>query len=117
MKLSLPTKIAFSLAVPAAELWAATSKHLYDIAVFNALVSCGLTAIIVLHLRLKPGWSDAVGVAAGAGTLALIDFELLHYILDVFGRLSFAALASLAALAMRAAWLCGERSTRMRLAF
>src|SRR5260221_12044549 len=102
MKLSLPTKIAFSLAVPAAELWAATSKHLYDIAVFNALVSCGLTAIIVLHLRLKPVWSDAVGVAAGAGTLALIDFEFLHYNFNVFGLLSFLGLPRWASLAPRA---------------
>jgi len=117
MKLSLPTKIAFSLAVPAAELWAATSKHLYDIAVFNALVSCWLGAILVLALRVEPVWSDAVGVAAGAGTLALIDFELLHYNFNVFGLLSFLGLASLAALALRAAWSSGEESTRMRLAF
>src|ERR1700730_16800956 len=117
MKLSLPIKIAFSLGVLAAALWAATHKHLYAIAVFNALVSCGLTAILVLHLRLKPFWSDAVGVAAAAGTLALIDFKLLHFNFSVFGLLSFLGLASLVALALRAAWSRGEESTRMRLAF
>src|SRR3984893_661177 len=117
MKPSLPTKIAFSLGVLATALWAATNKHLDDIAVFNALVSCGLTAILVLHLRLKPFWSDAVGVAAAAGTLALIDFKLLHFNFSVFGLLSFLGLASLVALALRAAWSRGEESTRMRLAF
>jgi hypothetical protein len=62
MKLSMPIKIAFSLGMLAAALWAATNKHLYDIAVFNVLVSCGLTGIMVLHLRLKPSWSDVVGI-------------------------------------------------------
>jgi hypothetical protein len=117
MKLSVPIRIAFNVVVAAAALWAATSKRLYDIAVFNVLVSMGLTAIIVLHLRLKPSWSDAAGVAAGAGTLALIDFKFLHYNFNAFGLLSFLGLASLVALAIRAAWSRGEESARMRLAF
>jgi hypothetical protein len=117
MKLSVPLRIAFNVVVAAAALWAATSKRLYDIAAFNALVSMGLTAVIVLHLRLKPSWSDAAGVAAGAGTLALIDFKLLHYNFNAFGLLSFLGLASLVALAIRAAWSRGEESARMRLAF
>ena len=103
MKLSMPIKIAFSLGMLAAALWAATNKHLYDIAVFNVLVSCGLTGIMVLHLRLKPSWSDVVGIFAGTGTLALIDFKLLHYNFNVFGLLSFMGLSSLVALAIRAA--------------
>jgi PAP2 superfamily len=117
MKVSVPIRIAFTLAVLAAALWAATNKRLYDIAVFNALVSMGLIAVMVLHLRLKPLWSDAAGVAAGAGTLALIDFKLLHYNFNAFGLLSFVGLASLVALAIRAAWSRGEESARMRLAF
>jgi len=116
MKLSMPIRIGFTLVVAAAALWAATNKRLYDIAVFNVLVSMGLTAVIVLHLRLKPSWSDAAGVAAGAGTLALIDFKLLHYNFNVFGLLSFLGLASLVALAIRAAWSRDEESARMRLA-
>ncbi len=117
MKLSVPMRIALTLVVVAAAAWAATNKRLYDIAVFNALVSMGLTAIIVLHLRVKPSWSDASGVAAGAGMLALIDFQLLHYNFNVFGLLSFLGLVSLVALAIRAAWSRGEESARMRLAF
>jgi hypothetical protein len=117
MKLLLPRRIAFTFVVSAAALWAATNKRLYDIAVFNALVSMGLAAIIVLHLRLKPSWRDAAGVAGGAGTLALIDFQLLHYNFNAFALLSFLGLASLVALAIRAAWSGGEESTRMRLAF
>ena len=117
MKLSVPIRIAFTLVVVAAALWAATNKRLYDIAVFNVLVSMGLAAIIVLHLRVKPSWRDAAGVAAGAGTLAVIDFKFLHYNFNAFGLLSFLGLASLVALAIRAAWSRGEESTRMRLAF
>ena len=117
MKLSVPIRIAFTLVVVAAALWAATNKRLYDIAVFNVLVSMGLAAIIVLHLRVKPSWRDAAGVAAGAGTLAVIDFKFLHYNFNAFGLLSFLGLASLVALAIRAAWSGGEESTRMRLAF
>src|SRR5260370_19900486 len=117
MKLSVPIRIAFTLVVVAAALWAATNKRLYDIAVFNVLVSVGLAAIIVLHLRVKPSWRDAAGVAGGAGTLALIDFKLLHYNFSAFALLSFLGLASLVALAIRAAWSGGEESTRMRLAF
>ena len=117
MKLSMPIKIAFSLGMLAAAMWAATNKHLYDIAVFNVLVSCGLTGIMVLHLRLKPSWGDVVGIFAGTGTLALIDFKLLHYNFNVFGLLSFMGLSSLVALAIRAAWTRDEESTRMRLAF
>src|SRR5260370_995686 len=99
MKLSVPIRIAFTLVVVAAALWAATNKRLYDIAVFNVLVSVGLAAIIVLHLRVKPSWRDAAGVAAGAGTLAVIDFKFLHYSFNAFGLLSFLGLASLVALA------------------
>ena len=117
MKLSVPIRIAFTLVVVAAALWAATNKRLYDIAVFNVLVSVGLAAIIVLHLRVKPSWRDAAGVAAGAGTLAVIDFKFLHYSFNAFGLLSLLGLASLVALAIRAAWSGGEESTRMRLAF
>ncbi len=117
MKLSVPIRIVFSLAVLAAAVWAATNKRLYDVAVFNALVSMGLTAIIVLHLRMKPSGSDAAGVAAGAGTLALIDIQLLHYKFNAFGLLSFLGLASFVALAIRAAWSRGEESARMKLAF
>jgi hypothetical protein len=117
MKLSVPVRIAFTSAVVVAALWAATNKRLYDIAVFNALVSMGLSAVIVLHLRLKPLWIDVVGVGAAAGTLALIDFMLLHYNFNAFGVLSFFGLASLVALAIRAAWSHGEESARMRLAF
>jgi len=117
MKLSVPIRIAFTLVVVAAALWAATNKRLYDIAVFNVLVSMGLAAIIVLHLRVKPSWRDAAGVAAGAGTLAVIDFKFLHYNFNAFGLLSFLGLASLVALAIRAAWSRGEESARMKLAF
>src|SRR6266852_6322874 len=117
MKLSVPMRIALTLVVVAAAAWAATNKRLYDIAVFNALVSMGLTAIIVLHLRVKPSWSDAAGVAAGAAMLALIDFQLLHYNFNVFGLLSFLGLVSLVALAIRAAWPGNEEGARMRLAF
>src|SRR5258707_1694901 len=117
MKLSVPIRIAFTLVVVAGGLWAGTNQRLYDFAVFNVRVSMGLAAIIVLHLRVKPSWRDAAGLAAGAGTLAVIDFELLHYNFNVFGLLSFLGLASLAALAIRAAWSRGEESTRMRLAF
>ncbi len=55
MKLSVPIRIAFTLVVVAAALWAATNKRLYDIAVFNVLVSMGLAAIIVLHLSREFG--------------------------------------------------------------
>src|SRR5260370_17128958 len=103
MKLSVPIRIAFTLVVVAAALWAATNKRLYDIAVFNVLVSVGLAAIIVLHLRVKPSWRDAAGVAAGAGTLAGIDFKLLHYSFNAFGLLSFPGLPRLVALAFLAA--------------
>src|SRR5260370_34751838 len=117
MKLSVPIRIAFTLVVVAADLWAATNKRLYDIGVFNVIVSMGLAAIIVLHLRVKPSWRDAAGVAAGAGRLAVIGFKFLHYNFNAFGLLSFLGLASLVALAIRAAWSRCEESARMRLAF
>src|SRR5258707_937162 len=117
MKLSVPIRIAFTLVVVAGGLWAGTNQRLYDFAVFNVRVSMGLAAIIVLHLRVKPSWRDAAGLAAGAGTLAVIDFKFLHYNFNAFGLLSFLGLASLVALAIRAAWSRGEESTRMRLAF
>src|SRR5260370_17298335 len=93
MKLSVPIRIAFTLVVVAAALWAATNKRLYDIAVFNVLVSVGLAAIIVLHLRVKPSWRDAAGVAAWAGTLAVIYFKLLHFSFNDFSFPSFLRLS------------------------
>jgi hypothetical protein len=58
-----------------------------------------------------------LGVLAGAGTLALIDFSLLHYSFNVLGLLPFLGLSSFVALAIRAAWTRDEESTRMKLAF
>src|SRR5258708_23576600 len=98
MKLSVPIRIAFTLVVVAAALWAATNKRLYDIAVFNVLVSMGLAAIIVLHLRVKPSWRDAAGVAAGAGTLAVGNFNFLDYKFYSFSLLSFLGPAGFVAL-------------------
>jgi hypothetical protein len=117
MKLPLLIKIGFTVLVSAAVLWAATNKRLYDIAVLNVIVSMGLAAVLVLHLRLKPLWTDALAVLAGAGTLALIDFKILHYNFSVFGLISFLGLASFVALAVRATWSSGEERTRMSLAF
>src|SRR5260370_40714025 len=97
MKLSVPIRIAFTLVVVAAALWAATNKRLYDIAVFNVLVSVGLAAIIVLHLRVKPSWRDAAGVAAGAGTLAGIGFKVMHFRFNDFGLVSLPGLAGFVA--------------------
>src|SRR5260370_21713248 len=101
MKLSVPIRIAFTLVVVAAALWAATNKRLYDIAVFNVLVSVGLAAIIVLHLRVKPSWRDAAGVAAGAGTLAATKVKLSLYRFNAFGLLSFLGLPPFVAPAAR----------------
>jgi hypothetical protein len=117
MKLPLPIKIGFTVLVSAAVLWAATNKRIYDIAVLNVIVSMGLAAVLVLHLRLKPLWTDALAVLAGAGTLALIDFKILHYNFSVFGLISLLGLASFVALAIRAVWSSGEDRTRMSLAF
>jgi hypothetical protein len=66
---------------------------------------------------LKPLWTDALAVLAGAGTLALIDFKILHYNFSVFGLISLLGLASFVALAIRAVWSSGEDRTRMSLAF
>lgn len=117
MKPPLPIKIGFTVLMAAAVLWAATDKRLYDIAVLNVIVSMGLAAVLVLHLRLKPVWTDVAGVIAGAGILSLVDFQILHYNFSAFGVISFLGLASFVALAVRAIWSSGEETTRIRLAF
>src|SRR5258707_13411050 len=113
MKLSVPIRIAFTLVVVAAALWAATNKRLYDIAVFNVLVSVGLAAIIVLHLRVKPSWRDAAGVAAGAGTLAVVYFKVFPLSFYSFWLVFFLGLAGFVGLAVCAGW--ARRAERKRV--
>lgn len=117
MKLPLPLRIGFAILVLTAALVAGTSRRLYDIAVFNVIVNMGLAAVLVLHLRLKPLWTDILSVLLGAGLLALVDYRFLHFNWSAFGLISLAGVASWAALALRAAWASAEESVRVRLAF
>jgi uncharacterized membrane protein SirB2 len=86
----------------------AASPQIYREAIVSAFFSLALASVIILHLRVRPNWQDALLILAGVALLAVVDFGIFKYQRAIMAWLSFAGLSSLLILGVRAVWVDGE---------
>jgi hypothetical protein len=97
-------KIALTSLLVAAALALGLSREFYTEALVDGFFAFALASILIIHLRISPRWLDVGLVSAGTLSLALVDFEILHYPLKLVAWLSFLGLTSLIVMAARTVW-------------
>ena len=112
-----PVKVVLSLIALGGVLWLATNAHVYNDYLRGIYFSLTLVSVTVIHLRLHAERRDIFGVLAAGAALALIDFQVCHFVLSAFGVLSLLGIASFSAIALRAIWQNGASKERWALAF
>ncbi|HKV05691.1 MAG TPA: phosphatase PAP2 family protein [Candidatus Acidoferrales bacterium] len=92
------------------------SASLYTEALVDAVFALALASVVILHLRVRPEWSDVFLVLAGTVSLATIDFRVLHYSAKIMAWFSFAGVSSFLIMAIRALWT-DDRTRRNMLIY
>jgi hypothetical protein len=110
-------KVVLSLLLLAAAIGVVTRTSFYLYGMSEEFFAWMLASIVLIHLRVRPDWRDAIGIALAAGMFALIDLGLLHYQFYVIASISFAGMGSLFVMGLRAIWLQGEQRQKALLAF
>ena len=85
------------------------SRQFYTEALVDAFFGLALASVIIIHLRLRPRWTDVVMIAAGAALLGLVDFGLLHYPPRIMAWFSFLGLSSFFILSVYGIWGANRR--------
>jgi hypothetical protein len=89
-------------------LWLGLSRQFY-IESTGAFFSLALASLVIIHLRIRPGWVDVVLVVLIAAFLAIVDFLALHYPPTILGCFSILGLSSLVIIAARTIWDRGRK--------
>jgi hypothetical protein len=79
----------------------AFSAKFYDEALTDAFFAFALVSIVILHLRVRPSWFDALLLLTITLVLAVTDFRVLHYPPKFVAWLSFLGLSSILVMAIR----------------
>ena len=116
MGASRTSKAVLSLLLLALAIGVVTRTSFYLYGMSEEFFAWMLASIVFIHLRVRPDWRDAVGIALAAGMFALIDFAFLHYQFYVIASVSFAGMGSLFVMGLRAIWLEGEQRQKTLLA-
>ena len=82
----------------------AFSSRFYAQALADAFFAFALGSAVILHLRVRPRWSDALLVLATALLFGIVDFRVLHYSPKVMAWVSFLGLSSFLIMAIRVVW-------------
>jgi hypothetical protein len=93
----------------------ATHARFYEEALIDGFFSLALASVLILHLRVRPKWSDALFVLAGVALCAAVDFKILGYTPRPMVWFSFIGLSSFLVLAIRTVW--AEASERRMLLY
>ena len=72
-------RIGLTLLLAACAAIFATRAEFYREALVGAFFSLALASVLILHLRVRPKWSDAFLVLLGAALCAIVDFKILGY--------------------------------------
>ena len=91
------------------------SSSFYSEALVDAFFAFALASVVILHLRVRPKWSDALLILASGCFLGIVDFRILHYQPQVMAWVSFFGLSSFVVMAVRAIWAKDEESARALL--
>jgi hypothetical protein len=113
---SRTSKVVLSLLLLAAAIGVVTRTPFYLYGMSEEFFAWMLASIVLIHLRVRPDWRDAVGIALAAGMFALIDLVFLHYQFYVIASISFVGMGSLFVMGLRAIWLEGEQRRMALLA-
>jgi hypothetical protein len=116
MVASRASKVVLSLLLLAAAIGVVTRTSFYLYGMSEEFFAWMLASIVLIHLRVRPDWRDAVGIALAAGMFALIDLVFLHYQFYVIASISFVGMGSLFVMGLRAIWLEGGQRRMALLA-
>jgi hypothetical protein len=104
MHLNRTAKIVLTVALAAIAAWLGTSARFYNEALVSAFFGLALASVIIIHLRVRPSWQDALLVFGGMFLLAAVDFLQLQFKPAIMAWPSFAGLSSLVVLGLRTLW-------------
>ena len=104
MPLNRATKILLTLPLVAVAAWLGTSAQFYNEALISAFFGLALASVIIIHLRVRPSWQDALLILAGTFFFAAVDFRVLHFKPAIMAWPSFAGLSSLLIFGLRTVW-------------
>jgi hypothetical protein len=76
----LPIKLGLTLLLAACAVLFATRKEFYLEALVDSFFGVALASLLVLHLRVRPRWKDALLVVLCTLALAGADFGVMHYL-------------------------------------
>jgi hypothetical protein len=110
------SKVVLSLLLLAAAIGVVTRTPFYLYGMSEEFFAWMLASIVIIHLRVRPDWRDAVGIALAAGMFALVDLVFLHYPFYVIASISFVGMGSLFVMGLRAIWLEDEQRRMALLA-
>jgi hypothetical protein len=108
-------KILLTLVVAACFGALGLSKQFYSEALVDGFFAFALLGVVILHLRVRPDWRDALAILVLTAVLAGIDFGVLHYPQKLVAWLSFAGVSSFMVMGARAIWTADRAVRKMLL--
>ena len=108
-------RIVLTLLVVLCGATLAFSSQFYSQALVDAFFAFALASILIIHLRVRPKWSDALLVLVVTAILGIVDFRLLHYAPQPMAWLSFVGLSSFIVMAIRTIWAGNSGAARLLL--
>jgi hypothetical protein len=117
MKLPIAVRIVTTVTLLGLTVWLGTSEHFYKTAMLSLFFGVTLASVVLIHIRVRPSWQDALCVLGGVLLFTVIDFSLLHFRPSLAGIASFVGISSLSILGLRAIWSRGVEQRQMALAF
>lgn len=104
MPLNRATRALLTVLLLACGIWLGTGRQFYREALAGAFFAFALAGVIIIHLRVCPGWVDALLILAGTIFLGVVDYGILDYHHAVMGWLSFAGFSSVIVFGIRTIW-------------
>jgi PAP2 superfamily len=97
-------KVLLTLLLMLCGLALGLGRQFYDEAMVDAFFALALASVVIIHMRVRPRWLDAVLIAVGTALLATVDFHVLHYAMKITGWFSFLGLSSFVIMGVRSIW-------------
>jgi PAP2 superfamily len=108
-------KIIFTVLIVACIAILGTSAQFYIQAMVDAFFAFALASVLIVQLRVRPRWPDALLVLGVTFLFAGVDFRLLHYSPKLMAWLSFLGLSSFLVMALHTVWAKESRAAKMLL--
>jgi hypothetical protein len=93
----------------------ALGHQFYNEALVDGFFAFALLGVVILQLRVRPDWRDALAIVGLTAVLAGIDFGVLHYPQKLVAWLSFAGVSSFMVMGARAIWGEDREARKMLL--